>query len=92
MSTTDDTYSGWCCTNCAMLIANGEPPITDPATGEDMSEAGTAAWLEGFAARNAGIHWAIGDDEQPFSWSSCDTCGSNLGGARHEVHGWEVTS
>jgi hypothetical protein len=22
-----------------------------------------------------------------FSWSSCDTCGSSLGGARHAAHG-----
>ena len=26
-----------------------------------------------------------GDDE--FSWSSCDSCGSNLGGSRHAAHG-----
>jgi hypothetical protein len=27
------------------------------------------------------------DSEPSFSWSSCDTCGSTLGGDRHAAHG-----
>ena len=27
-----------------------------------------------------------------FSWSPCDVCGSNLGGERHAVSFWKITS
>ena len=27
-----------------------------------------------------------------FSWSACDVCGSNLGGERHAVSFWKITS
>ena len=28
-----------------------------------------------------------GGDEDEFSWSDCDSCGSRLGGTRHAAHG-----
>ena len=27
-------------------------------------------------------------EEPSFSWASCDSCGSHLGGDRHPAHGW----
>lgn len=84
METTTDTYTTTVCTDCAMLIANGEAP-------HDLGEDETAAWLANFEARNAGIYWALdGDDEDDFSWSACGTCGSSLGGTRLSAAGWAV--
>lgn len=28
--------------------------------------------------------------EASFSWSSCDSCGSHLGGDRHPAHAWDA--
>ncbi len=130
-----DVHSyGWACTDCIMLLANGETP-------PDLSEAETATWLadierhtEGLDVVCGGEHedfcenvlWkcadcgialpdkerANGDDAaclatghswhvpvydtwegstdcecetQDFSHSSCDVCGTHLGGSRHAV-------
>ena len=35
-----------------------------------------------------GDDWYDLADEGGFSWSSCDSCGSNLGGDRHSAHGF----
>lgn len=87
----EDQYSGNACVDCVQYIANGEPPLTDPDTGEDMDESATTAWVSAWATRNAGIHWVLGDSEgDNFSWSLCDTCGSRLGGNRHPVVGFSV--
>jgi hypothetical protein len=147
-----DTYtcSGWACTDCLMLLANGEAP-------PDLGEAETAEWLAGIDARNAGYDITLGmpredhecasnytvtaadgttgeyradsksdardqfgsghgfrghgpyhavphdlETEQDrggececetktFSWSPCDVCDSNLGGARHAVSFFKIT-
>jgi hypothetical protein len=31
-------------------------------------------------------------EENTFSWSPCDVCGSNLGGSRHAVSFFKITS
>lgn len=68
---------GWCCSDCAMFIANGDTPV-------EMNEEETEKWIDNFISRNDN-HLFLGDDHDEFSWSPCDTCGSNLGGSRYEV-------
>lgn len=79
------TVEAWACTDCSMLFANGETP-------PEMTEDETWAWQENIADRTAGYHVAVGDEEQEFSWTSCDTCGSRLGGSRHAVTLFPVAS
>lgn len=76
-------YDGAVCVDCTMVIANGDTSgIVD-----------LAAWEAGVAARNAcdggrlRVVLACDEDcEGWFSWSSCDFCGSQLGGDRHPVN------
>lgn len=82
-TTSDDTFTGTACIDCAMLIANGEAPLFE-------TESETDAWLANFATRNEGIYWALGDDYDDFSSAQCTCCGSTLGGSRHDVTGWAV--
>ena len=68
------------CVDCAMLIANGETP-------EDNPEFGLLPEWEG---------WHVVLDcpencEGSFSWSSCEGCGSRLGGDRHPAAAWKET-
>lgn len=93
--------TGWACSDCTMLIANGETPA-------EMDETQTAAWLAEIDRRADGGYWVNGgehdsdcdnlDDEGnwvgtsdcdceriEFTWSSCDVCGSHLGGGRDAV-------
>lgn len=91
--------TGWVCTDCVHLEANGEmPPEWDRAEAE--------AWLERVEASG---DWSLGmmlgedgcehsEDEYAehaeqcerveFSWSACDSCGSRLGGAREAATFW----
>ena len=82
-------YTAWGCTDCAMFVANGEPPLRDPETGLDWSQAEEEAWVQEWANENRGIIWSLGDDEDDFSWRACDLCGTALGGARHEFYGFD---
>lgn len=82
-TTTEETYTGLACIDCVMLIANGEAPLFE-------TEAEEYAWVKNFEARNTGIHWAVGDNYDDFSSASCTTCGSHLGGSRHDVIGWTI--
>jgi len=106
---TNETHDASVCGDCLMWIANGEPPLSDPATGADLNEEGEAAWVDAWVTRNAGTYWVCSswptadgeewtdedqyygrDVESCFSWSSCDACGSTLGGDRHPAARWEV--
>lgn len=82
-TTSNDTFTGTACIDCAMLIANGEAPLFE-------TEAETAAWLDAFSDRNDGIYWAMGDETDDFSSRPCTACGSHLGGSRHEIVGWHI--
>lgn len=93
---------GWCCSDCLMLLANGE---TDP----DWSEEETAEYLKRVEHYTEGCEVTLGmfkefhecldesgeiaDDCEcemlTFSWSPCDVCGSSLGGSRDAVTFWE---
>lgn len=94
-----DTATGWVCTDCMMLLANGETP-------PEMDEDETAAWLDSLddTEMTPGMAWEDHDEctnhlagewtEEcycetiDFSWSSCDSCHSSLGGTRHAVTFW----
>jgi hypothetical protein len=98
---TADTYvcSGWACTDCLVLLANGENPPWD-------SDAEIAAWHDEIDRRNAGYNVTPGmpreqhacpeDTEEcecetdSFSWCDCDVCGGNLGGERHAVSFFQI--
>lgn len=72
----NDTIELRMCTDCLMWVANGEP---DPNSSESEHEAFVARVEDRWPG------WVIvpGDDAEEFSWTSCDVCGSVLGGARH---------
>lgn len=77
---------GWCCTDCLMLIANGD------TSGYSGTDAEKAEWLAEVDRRSEGINWVPGDAEEEFSTRQCDVCGSMLAGARHEVVGLGTTA
>lgn len=110
MSTTtapapEDHYHGAACTDCLMLIANGDAPNYDPTTGEWMTEERAAEWLADFERFNVGTFWTISewpgtewteddrycgrDREGHFSHDACTTCRSPLGGDRYPIIGWD---
>lgn len=85
--------SGWACTDCIQLIANGEAPA-------DMSPEEVTAWQARIDQHTVGVDVVPGgphrdgckrDDRycdceyDAFSMAPCDVCGGNLGGARHAV-------
>jgi len=96
-----DIFSrGWCCSDCLFLFANGETPpeLDEEATAAWLAEIDRKA--EGLTICLGGEHdedcpnmtdgqWTGETDcsceTQEFSWSSCDACGSHLGGSRHAV-------
>lgn len=69
----DIKYEGHCCVDCLMVMANDDwTGIEDASRVEEVREG--FARLEGHAYAT--------DDYDEFSWSSCDVCGTRLGGAR----------
>ena len=69
------------CVDCLMLIANDEP-------NPDWTETEEAEHRSRIADRWPDTPLAyVGDEtaDHDFSWSSCDACGSRLGGTRHLV-------
>ncbi len=82
------------CTDCVMLLANGETPT-------DLTEEESAAYVAGIEKSWPGETWHLGlgsvdcedcsypadgedreDCEPWFSWRACEVCGSTLGGDR----------
>lgn len=119
-TTTAETFTGWACVDCLMILANGED---NPEWSEEEAAAHHAAMDRecdgcevtlGLMASehdeecpnvwhfyHPGIEyhlWRGGQDcwceHDEFSWSSCDVCGSQLGGSRDAVTFWpkEVTA
>ena len=78
-----DHIEGEACSDCLMLIANDDTS----GTLRCETEEGEAAYLQDVADRTPeGSHgWIVQDGEGSFSWSSCDVCGSSLGGDRYPV-------
>jgi hypothetical protein len=65
------TFSGRCCTDCLLFIANGD---NESGVYERM----TNVWTQEEVA-----HMVAGDEEYGFSWGDCDGCESGLGGERY---------
>lgn len=99
---TREHANGWACTDCMILLANGEEP---PERTEDELRAWHAAITRCTEGTTVTIGRMLGEDgcECPdtssvdhwegcerlaFTWSSCDHCGSTLGGERHAVTFW----
>lgn len=79
------------CVDCLMAIANddysGLDYHYDEAKAEKrMEEIQTGIWS---LSDEGKYHLAVGEDEG-FSWSGCDCCGSGLGGERHGVYLIEI--
>lgn len=86
-------HEQYVCVDCVMFIANGDLP-------EDEEDATRLLFeFDRYAQEN--IDWRLGSheitwedgievrvelEEQEFSWSECDCCGSSLGGSRHPAH------
>lgn len=67
------------CSDCIMLVANGETPV-------DMDEDETAAYVAEIADYTRGWDLVYGGDDLGFTYDGCDVCGSPLGGDRWRVH------
>lgn len=75
-------FKGHACIDCTMAIANGDF--------SSMTDYDVARWNERVAAialyELGTVVMACDEDcEGYFSWSSCDYCGSSLGGDRHPI-------
>ena len=66
------------CVDCAMFIANGETPEDNP---EFTLLPGWDGWHVVLDSND--------DGDTHFSWSSCEGCGSRLGGDRLPAAAWE---
>jgi hypothetical protein len=102
MTGTGEYASGWACLDCTMLLANGETPpeLGQDETAEylervDRHTVGTDVALGQLLGEDdcECETWDCDDhregcERQDFSWSSCDVCGSTLGGSRDAVKFW----
>ncbi len=68
------------CTDCLMAIANGDYSGMDDAT-----EKRVRAAIDEWSKRGTLVPSGGEDDEEHFSWQSCDVCDSHLGGNRSKV-------
>lgn len=80
-----NTYPLKVCTTCLMILVNdeGDPDWTEEQEDEHRFR---------MAARLEGLHVVPGDseDDEEFSRSWCDACGSTLAGTRHAATCWPV--
>lgn len=66
------------CADCLFLVANGETPEGDNGELE-------TAMMANLGAQDV-RHLVCGSGEDnEFSWSACECCGSRLGGSRHQL-------
>ncbi len=70
---------GMCCTDCILLLANGE--CGDNAETEAV-QACIAAFRPGVRSEYL-VCTSTEETDVEFSWSPCECCGSRLGGSRH---------
>jgi hypothetical protein len=79
------------CTDCAMAVANGTRDVMENLE-YHTSEEYAREWFDNFT--KASDRWfskgyvlvnGSEEDDTTFSWSSCDVCGSHLGGSRMSV-------
>jgi len=73
------------CVTCLVWLANGDGD-TERTEGEERE------FVDRLASRWDGWYLAPGaSDEEAFSWSPCDVCGSTLGGDRAPGVAWRLT-
>jgi ribosomal protein L37AE/L43A len=91
--TKTETSTLWVCTDCVILLANGDmpPEPTEYApmallAGQDVTHGSTEH--EGCDNVPKWIGAECDCEVQTFSMSTCDGCGSPLGGERHAVTVW----
>jgi hypothetical protein len=99
---TQPSTAQWCCTDCLILEANGEAPVGSMTEDEITEWEERRAGIIGDAQVTLGMldefhqcHDPEGNradecycETNTFSWSPCDMCGGNLGGARHAFTFW----
>ena len=96
-----ETSDGWVCIDCLFVLANDdwpEEPETVAAIESGLAE--VAEMPHGYVSLGRLVDEDCEHDvedyethaeqceRQDFSWSSCDLCGSHLGGAREAVTFW----
>lgn len=95
MRDTEPTTVQWLCTCCFVLLVNGDG--CQCCDQDDLLKLfGDMEVTPGMLAEHhaEGCDPTADDYEEcdcetdPFSMSSCDGCGSNLGGARYAATGW----
>lgn len=67
------------CTDCLIFIANGDLPDEQPNLANRIDRRWPA--VEGWNLVPGGE--SSDDEGTEFSWRSCESCGSDLGGARY---------
>jgi hypothetical protein len=85
MTTLSEQYEIKMCVDCAMLIANGEP---NPEWSELEHHNHVTAMQDNWPGGE--FHLVVGNDEEWFSWSRCDSCGSTLGGSRLNGYAFKI--
>lgn len=102
MPQTQDTATGWVCTDCTMVLANGPDSIDWSEEDRDRHLSAMDHGMQGCTDVTLGFgrdeHYIDcdaletgGDCEceiDSFSWSHCDLCHSRAGGYRHAVTFW----
>jgi hypothetical protein len=70
-------YTMMACQDCLVFIANGDEP-------EDSDWC--AELISAHIGRDSGfVCCGDSDQDDEFSWSPCECCGSQLGGSRHQL-------
>lgn len=72
-----DATTLWVCLDCALWHANAQAP-------DDEARSAAVTGYPHALTIDCGHHDALACD--PFSWSSCDACGSPYGGERHRAY------
>jgi len=76
------------CSDCLMVIANGDYTGLDLENTPDDPDAGSRRAREideGIESFKGYLCAGDSDKDHEFSWSRCECCGSKLGGSRHHV-------
>ena len=66
------------CQDCLLYVANGDLP-------EDDSTDIEAAIQDHLGVPSGRLCCGDADQDEEFSWSQCECCGSRLGGSRHQL-------
>ena len=94
-----DTTPIMACGDCLMLIANGETPEGDDTLPDRINSQWSVSndTCDRYGAVQGSLWWdiALGGEHESeadeysgslgFSWSSCECCGSRLGGERYPM-------